>query len=196
MIFYLMGKSSSGKDTVYRRLIDNAELSLKTIVGYTTRPIREGEIEGLEYHFVKDCEMEEMEKKGLVIEKRTYDTVCGKWSYFTAIDTEVNVKKNNYILIGTLEAYVRIREFYGKENVLPIYIQVEDGKRLMRALNREMEQPSPKYAELCRRFLADCEDFSEEKLEKLGMERRFKNDDIDKCVMEIVEYIKENINKR
>lgn len=193
MIFYLMGKSSSGKDTIFRRLMEDEDLSLETIVSYTTRPIREGEVEGVEYHFVKDCEMEEMEKKGLVIEKRTYDTVCGLWNYFTAIDTEVNVKKNNYILIGTLEAYVKIRDFYGSENVLPIYIQVDDGKRLMRALNREMEQQNPKYAEMCRRFLADCEDFSEEKLEEIGIQKRFNNDDINKCIGEIESYIKENI---
>lgn len=193
MIFYLMGKSSSGKDTIFRRLMDDEDLSLETIVSYTTRPIREGEVEGVEYHFVKDYEMEEMEKKGLVIEKRTYDTVCGLWNYFTAIDTEVNVKKNNYILIGTLEAYVKIRDFYGSENVLPIYIQVDDGKRLMRALNREMEQQNPKYAEMCRRFLADCEDFSEEKLEEIGIQKRFNNDDINKCIGEIESYIKENI---
>lgn len=193
MIFYLMGKSSSGKDTIFRRLVEDEDLSLETIVSYTTRPIREGEVEGVEYHFVKDYEMEEMEKKGLVIEKRTYDTVCGLWNYFTAIDTEVNVKKNNYILIGTLEAYVKIRDFYGSENVLPIYIQVDDGKRLMRALNREMEQQNPKYAEMCRRFLADCEDFSEEKLEEIGIQKRFNNDDINKCIGEIESYIKENI---
>lgn len=193
MIFYLMGKSSSGKDTIFRRLMEDEGLSLETIVSYTTRPIREGEVEGVEYHFVKDYEMEEMEKKGLVIEKRTYDTVCGLWSYFTAIDTEVNVKKNNYILIGTLEAYVKIRDFYGSENVLPIYIQVDDGKRLMRALNREMEQQNPKYAEMCRRFLADCEDFSEEKLEEIGIQKRFNNDDINKCIEEIESYIRENI---
>ena len=193
MIFYLMGKSSSGKDTIFRRLMEDEDLSLETIVSYTTRPIREGEVEGVEYHFVKDYEMEEMEKKGLVIEKRTYDTVCGLWNYFTAIDTEVNVKKNNYILMGTLEAYVKIRDFYGSENVLPIYIHVDDGKRLMRALNREMEQQNPKYAEMCRRFLADCEDFSEEKLEEIGIQKRFNNDDINKCIGEIESYIKENI---
>ena len=193
MIFFLMGKSSSGKDTIFRRLMEDEDLSLETIVSYTTRPIREGEVEGVEYHFVKDYEMEEMEKKGLVIEKRTYDTVCGLWNYFTAIDTEVNVKKNNYILIGTLEAYVKIRDFYGSENVLPIYIHVDDGKRLMRALNREMEQQNPKYAEMCRRFLADCEDFSEEKLEEIGIQKRFNNDDINKCIGEIESYIKENI---
>lgn len=194
MIFYLMGKSSSGKDTIFARLIKNDTLALETIVSYTTRPIREGELEGVEYHFVNDYEMEEMERKGLVIEKRTYNTVCGVWNYFTAIDTQVNVEKNSYLLIGTLDAYVKIRDYYGNENVIPIYVQVEDGKRLMRALKREMEQHEPKYAEMCRRFVADAEDFSEEKLNKLEIKKRFDNDNIDECIKEIEEYIRDNIN--
>ena len=39
-IFYLMGKSSSGKDTIYKKLIEKENFPLKTVVGYTTRPIR------------------------------------------------------------------------------------------------------------------------------------------------------------
>lgn len=50
-IFYLMGKSSSGKDTIFKALLSDGELSLKQIVPYTTRPIREGEQNGVEYFF-------------------------------------------------------------------------------------------------------------------------------------------------
>ena len=48
---------------------------------------------------------------------------------------------------------------------------VEDGERLSRALNRERMQESPKYEELCRRFLSDAKDFSEERYEDLLRER-------------------------
>lgn len=184
-IYYLMGKSSSGKDTIFRKLLEDKELNLKTIVGYTTRPIREGEQNGVEYYFVCDREMEEMEKKGAVIERRTYNTVHGLWSYFTAIDNQVKLENNDYILIGTLEAYVKIRNYYGKDNIVPIYIEVEDGIRLMRAIKREMEQKEPKYAELCRRFLADTEDFSEEKLNELGINEKYINDDMNRCILDI-----------
>ena len=54
-----------------------------------------------------------------------------------------------------------------KNNLLPIYIEVEDKIRLLRAIHREEEQEKPKYAELCRRFLADEQDFSEENLKKI-----------------------------
>ncbi len=45
--------------------------------------------------------------------------------------------------------------YYGKESVIPVYIEVEDVERLIRAIRREQEQETPKYKELCRRFLAD-----------------------------------------
>ena len=77
-----------------------------------------------------------------------------------------------------------------KINVIPIYIEVDDGIRLERALKREKEQENPKYEELCRRFLADSQDFSEEKIEESGIEKRFQNINLDDCVKEIIEYIK------
>ncbi len=51
-------------------------------------------------------------------------------------------------------------------------IELDDGIRLQRALNRERTQAEPKYAEMCRRFLADSEDFSQEKIERAGISRR------------------------
>ena len=54
---------------------------------------------------------------------------------------------------------MRLREYYGNEVMWPIYIEVEDGERLERALAREKTQEVPKYEEMCRRFLADQNDF-------------------------------------
>ena len=181
-IYYLMGKSSSGKDTIFKHLIQDESLKLRTIVGYTTRPIREGEREGVEYHFVKESEMHELESQGKVIERRSYNTVHGIWNYFTADDNQIKLDKHNYLLIGTLEAYKNIRKYYGEDKVVPLYIEVDDGIRLMRALNREMQQAEPKYAEMCRRYLADQEDFSEQLLEEAHIVKRYNNDDITECL--------------
>ena len=65
-------------------------------------------------------------------------------------------------MIGTLESYEKLKTYFGNEKVVPLYIEVEDGERLTRALAREKTQKEPKYAEMCRRFLADSKDFSEE----------------------------------
>lgn len=83
-----------------------------------------------------------------------------------------------------------MKGYYGESRVCPIYIQVEDGERLQRALLREKQQEDPKYAELCRRFLADQDDFSEEKIQEAGIPVRYENDDLDRCVEKIIKYIK------
>lgn len=188
-IFYLMGKSSSGKDTLYQK-IKNKMPEIVSLVGYTTRPIRENEQNGREYFFVTSREMEEMEQRGIVIEKRSYHTVHGVWNYFTADDGQVKNMNNNYILIGTLQSFQKVRDYYGKERVIPIYIEVDNGIRLKRALEREMGQLNPKYAELCRRFLADEEDFSEENILSCGIEKKFINDDLERCLEEIIQYMR------
>lgn len=188
-IFYVMGKSSVGKDTIYNMLVNDKELELKTIVGYTTRPMREGEVNGREYFFVNEDELEKLEQTGKVIEKRGYNTVYGVWNYFTVDDENINLNGNNYVLIGTLESYRNVRDYYGNEVVVPIYIEVDDGIRLIRAINREMTQNTPKYEELCRRFLADTKDFAEEILDELDIKKKYNNESLEKCYKEIKDEI-------
>ena len=184
-IYYMMGKSSSGKDTLYKEVL-KALPKLKTLVLYTTRPIREGEQEGIEYHFVTDEELERFEKAGKIIEERTYDTVYGAWKYATIEDGQINLAAYDYLVIGTLESYAGMKKCYGAENLVPIYIEVEDGEQLSRALSRERQQEQPKYEEMCRRFLADQKDFSEENLEEAGIVRRYYNDDKVQCLEKII----------
>ena len=188
-IFYIMGKSASGKDHIYARLAAHEELQLKKLVLYTTRLIRAEEEDGRQYYFVDDRKFQEFFSQGKVIEARSYTTVHGIWTYFTADDGQVEPGKADYLGIGTLESYVKMREYYGKENVCPVYIEVEDGERLERALKRERSQETPRYEEMCRRFLADQKDFSEENIENAGIQHRFQNVDLEQCVDEIVRYI-------
>ena len=189
-LFCLMGKSSSGKDTIYRMLLESSELKLNSIVPYTTRPIRFGEKEGKEYHFVDDNDLKTLEDEGKVVEKRVYHTCHGDWTYFTVDDGQIDFSKNDYIVIGTVESFSKIQSYFGKEKVVPIYIEVDDGIRLQRALTREMSQKEPKYAEMCRRFLADAEDFSEEKLKEAGITKRFKNEALEDTIENISSFIK------
>ena len=149
-IVFIMGKSSSGKDKIFKKLIADEELKLNTIVMYTTRPMRQGESDGAEYYFVSDDTAAKMEAEGRIIEIRAYHTVHGIWKYFTLDDGQIDINKGKYIVIGTLEAYEKFCDHYGKEHLMPIYIDVEDGIRLTRALAREKKQEHPKYAEMCR----------------------------------------------
>lgn len=187
-IFYLMGKSASGKDTLYKRILE-ANPQLRTVVLYTTRPMRNGETDGVEYHFTDAARLEEYERQGRMIEIRTYQTVLGPWSYATVDDGQIDLQQSDYLVIGTLESYEKMRKYFGRDVLVPLYVYVDDGERLARALSREREQKEPKYAELCRRFLADEEDFSKANLEKCGITRYFDNEDLDTCLGEINQVI-------
>ncbi len=185
-IYYLMGKSSSGKDTLFKKLIEDRELSLKTIVGYTTRPMREGETEGVEYHFIDETSLRKLDADGKIIELRAYNTVHGIWKYLTVDDGQIDLEGNDkYLLIGTLESYEKVRSYFGKDNLVPLYITVDDGERLQRALDRERMQDTPRYAEMCRRFLADEADFSEENISRCEIEKVYENRELENCFNEL-----------
>lgn len=186
----LMGKSASGKDTIYNMLQQDKSLDLQQIIPYTTRPMRDGEIEGQTYHFVTEDEFNVLLEQGRVIEHRSYHTIYGLWRYFTVADA-INLSERDYLMIGTLEAYMSIVAHFGQEKVLPVFIYVEDGLRLERALAREKAQETPKYEEMCRRFLADSADYAPQKMKEAGITKVFENKQTEQVCKEISAYIKQ-----
>ncbi len=210
-IFVVMGKTSSGKDTVYKRVLDSLTLNqgvredVKTVVIYTTRPMRPGETNGVEYFFATEEELKNLREQGKVIEERCFHTVHGPWYYFTVNDGQIDLENHSYLMINTLAGFEMIRSYYQGGNyrtvsdaegtavkhgsmedvVVPIYIEADPKDRLLRYINRESQQKQPNYKEVCRRFLADEEDFAEEELLRLGITRRYFNRDLDKCCQEI-----------
>ena len=194
-IFLLMGKSTSGKDTVYKYLIQDETFALKKVVPYTTRPMRDGETDGVQYFFKSEEEYQQLKEDKKIIEERTYHTNYGPWRYFTADDGQIALESGNYLMIGTLESFCSIRDYFGKEKVEPILIDVDAKIRLERAMHREEKQEHPKYDEMCRRFLADEEDFSEEKISQAGVEKRFYNNAaIEDCINEISDFVRDRID--
>lgn len=191
-LIYIMGKSSSGKDTIFKILKE--KLNVNVYVMYATRPMREGEINGITYNFISNQEMQDYidnKKDEKVIEYRTYQTVHGPWTYATIKDNQFEDDKD-MLMLGTLESYIKIKEYFKyNENidVLPIYIEVPDNIRLKRALEREEKEENPRFEEMCRRFIADSKDFSEKNLETAKIPKRFANMELEECVNEILEYI-------
>lgn len=192
-IVYLMGKSGAGKDTVYKQVLENKEIAFQKVIPYTTRPIRAGEENGVEYFFTDEDRFWELKDKGRLIEDRAYHTCMGTWRYFTVKDEQVDLDRNHYLMIGTLESYIKTKEFFGDGKMIPVMLELDDGVRLQRALDREKTQKHPRYNEVCRRFLADEEDFSEEKLKAAGITKKFVNNDLQKCLREIMLYLKGNL---
>lgn len=188
-LFYLMGKSASGKNALYEYLIGDSSLALAPLIPWTTRPIRANEQDGVEYHFTDEDGLRALEAQGRVIEKRTYQTEHGPWTYFT-VDDGTHLSEDR-LGIGTLESFRKMRDYYPEGYVVPLYIEVEDGIRLGRALKRERKPGNHRYEEMCRRFLADQKDFSEENLLEAGISRRFKNEkDKESCFREAADYIR------
>ena len=190
ILIVISGFSGAGKGTLVKALLkkyNNYALS----ISMTTRKPREGERDGVEYFFTDEAGFQSWKEQGKVIEDRAYNTVYGIWRYFTVDDGQIDLASGNYLMIGTLEAYEKMTAYFGTEAILPVYIELDDGVRLQRALDRELRQEKPKYEEMCRRFLADSADFSEEKLATAGIRDRFENTDLTKCLKDITKYLKE-----
>lgn len=185
-IFCLIGKSSSGKDTIFKQLVEDKDLNLKPVISYTTRPIRHNESHGIQYYFVDEERLAKFNESGSIIEKREYQTINGTWSYCTVDDGQIDLSQNvGYLLIVTLEAYKNLQNYFGHDQIIPLYITVDDGIRLGRALKREQKQENPNYDELCRRFLADSADFHITKLQACGIIKSYPNEKFNKCINSI-----------
>ena len=148
-IVALFGAAGSGKDTL-QNLVSEC-IDVNPLVSATTRPPRDGEIEGEAYHFLS-------EEKFLSSGMLEYTTFRG-WYYgtpYSSIDkNKINIGVFNISGIKQLMQYDKLIQ------ILPIYIKCEDKVRLMRQLNRERY---PDCEEICRRFMTDKKDFSPENI--------------------------------
>ena len=166
------------------------ELQLRRVVPYTTRPIRSGETEGESYFFCSEERVAEFEREGKIIELRAYDTMYGVWKYFTADDGQIVLAESDYLMIGTLEAYEQIRAYFGAEHVCPIYVEVDDGVRLQRALERGTVTGAPKSMRKCVADFWQTSRIFQRKILKKGRDtKHFLNKDLDQVTQEIASYI-------
>lgn len=180
-----MGKSASGKDTLYRKIMASCDY-LKKINMYTTRPKRENEVDGREYNFIDEDFLIKNEDK--IIEKRVYNTVYGPWTYATLDLGDID-KNDNYLMIGTLESYKKMKEYFGDPNIIPLYIEVPYDIRLERAMNRDKAEQKSMIEEINRRLAQDEIDFSEQNIIDANIKKRYNNQDSDICAKEIIEVI-------
>ena len=198
-LIYIMGKSATGKDTIYKKLQENIKINI--YIPYTTRPKREGEQNGNAYNFITNQEFKEFQNQNKVMEYRSYNTIKANgekdiWTYAT-IDDEQWKAQGNFMSIGTLESFTSILKYLKKHpeknlNMVPVYIYIDEIERRKRALERENKEQIPNLKEMERRLKADNIDFSEEKLKQAGITslETFENYDLQICVNKILEYIK------
>ena len=156
-LLVLVGCSASGKDTVMNRLIK--EFDVKPVISYTTRPIRDCEQDGREYHFITNEEFGRMKESGEFVETRVYKTVSGNW-YYGLLKNGINLEDdNNYITIldfdGLLELEKWLRSICQIDKLTSIYIDVTEQNRLIRSLNREQNMTKRQVEEVIRRYHDD-----------------------------------------
>lgn len=170
-IVYIIGRSGSGKDTIKSILLRSSDLDLKPLVEVTTRPMRENEVDGVEHVFINDTELDGLKNSNRIIESRSYKTACGDiWSYATLVPDEV-LSNNIYVGTGSLESYLMIKEKY-PEDVIPILLWVDDYNLILRSINREHGGSRDSLKEICRRFISDAEDYSDEKINASGISKK------------------------
>lgn len=179
MITLYIGKSAVGKDTLLKKQIEDG---VSPIISFTTRPMREGEVNGVDYNFVSTEEFNRLFENGDIAEKRSCDTlVDGKpdtWYYGSPRLTLDRL----WVGVVTVDGAMSYIDLYGKDEVNVIYVTADYEVRHERAMKRG----SFNEQEWNRRVIADEKDFSEENIEalerKLGkpVERLDNNEDFEK----------------
>lgn len=149
-ILAIAGKAGSGKDTLLREVC-NSEVPINEIISYTTRPIREREEDGVNYHFVSSAEFLDMVSKNKMLE----DSNFNGWWYGTSIDA----LRTDMVNVGVFnpEGIRSLLKFQDLFDIHIYWIQAMPKTRMLRQLNREQ---NPDVNEIVRRYGADEADFA------------------------------------
>lgn len=148
-VIALMGKAGSGKDTILHTIMKKCPNTFNEIVSCTTRPPREGEVDGVNYYFITEEEFAERIKRGDMLEYTGFNG----WFYGTdksqLSDNKANIGVFNPTGIRALQQDPTIA-------LQVYYVRAPAKQRLLRQLNREED---PNVKEIIRRFSADEKDF-------------------------------------
>lgn len=180
-IYFLVGQSSTGKDTIKAKLLSTMP-SLKDYTYCTTRPMRDGEIEGREYFFKTMKDFENDLLSGAVIESRVYNFNGNTSVVYYSLAKEID--EENYIVVGTPNMCHSYIEYYGSDIVKPIFIVVPDRERLIRAIKRE-DNNKGNYKEVARRFYDEFNEYTTENILSLQGVVYVNNDYLEDCVEDI-----------
>lgn len=137
-ILVLCGKSASGKDTIASKL--KSDYGYESIVSYTTRPMRVGEKDGVDYNYTTKEKFMEFIKEDKMVEYRSYNTkvngVDDTWYYGLTKDSFDKLdSKKNYVVILDLDG-LKALDTYLDHNLMSVYIDVSDDVRKSRAMSR------------------------------------------------------------
>lgn len=168
IIIALLGKAGAGKDTVAKVLVENNP-EWHMMVSCTTRPMREGEKEGVNYYYLTN---EEFAKK--VLNGEMLEAVCfNNWYYGTDRTTLLPGINVGVFNPEGYDCFLESAKIDPELTVIGFYVEVDDKIRMMRQLTRETD---PDVKEICRRYFADLEDFDD--IDYLNL-KKVSNDNLD-----------------
>ena len=174
----VLGKTASGKTSIVNELETNH--NYKHIITYTTRPIRDGEIQDKTYHFITEEEFLQKVDDNFFAEWKTYNTIYGDWYYGSAReDYQTETENDKNVIILTPDGYRDVIKALGYKPP-SIYIYASDEIIKQRLIERGDD---PKEAE--RRLEHDTDDFKDVEL----LVNMIISNDGDKSLDEVVEKI-------
>lgn len=153
-IIILTAKSAGGKDFIYQKLV---EKGCVPIISATSRPMREGEVEGKSYFFKTKEQFLSMIENNEFLEYRSYNSASGEWFYGTPNYQFQEESDNVYVTVLELQGAKAFLDKYGPEICHIYYLDVPDNIREQRAIARK----SFDKTEWDRRLQTDTADFSE-----------------------------------
>lgn len=194
MIFCIIGKSGTGKSTVFNKLKDilKDEKRLDFIVPATTRNKR-GE-EDTDYEFETPNNFRERENRGEFLEVRKYNTYNEGEVYYAT--PKIKDFTKHYIYVTTPDVMLKLCDYYGKRNVTPIQLMLSDYEIIKRKIDRIHKYDVPNkdyntgYIEACRRFIKDSQDFAKYR----GIGETFSSYDTTICSNSIKQFIEGVLN--
>ena len=192
-IFALLGYSSVGKDTILKQVLKDMD-DVKPIISTTTRPMRKGETEGVEYYFINDTEF--FRRGTDFVEQRIYHTKVKEngvekdatWRY--GIE-RMELEKDDYlIVIVDSVGYKELKNYVGNNKIVPIFISAPQEELKARALARgDLE------AEVDRRLKDDYERFMDFRVRTVYHEVKNGEGRLEEAIKEVENIITKHINE-
>lgn len=153
-ILALVGMGGVGKDYVKKEILRRFPEFTNDVVSCTTRPPRENETDGVDYHFLNmDSFLLDLDKKS-IIAVSSYNN----WLYGTRVD-ELSIDKVNVMVLDPKRLEMLLEDDSGALNVYPVLVSAKRKERLMNAIERVHENDKKGLEEVCRRFLDDEDNF-------------------------------------
>ena len=192
-IFALLGYMGVGKDTILKQVLKDMD-DVKPIISTTTRPMRKGETEGVEYYFIDDTEF--FRRGTDFVEQRIYHTKVKEngveknatWRY--GIE-RMELEKDDYlIVIVDSVGYKGLKNYVGNNKIVPIFISAPQEELKARALARgDLE------AEVDRRLKDDYERFMDFRVRTVYHEVKNTNGRLEEAIKEVEGIITKHINE-